>query len=423
MIVGARIYKVGREQELRLSPKTAAAKVFVTLMRTDNGTAEIFGSELAPRRRYAITRSVAVFSWSGCELEVEGECHAYVAEETPMVSYLNVHVVLEARRAKAKQDKTLYGPKVLVAGGCDVGKSTLARILLSYGARVGSAVTFADIDVGQNSITVPGALAAVHVSKPFDVETGLGAGKAPLTYFFGHTSPSANLTLYRKQMDAVAAELSRHLASKPEARASGIVVNTCGWTDGDGYELLLHAIRAFKIDVVLVIDHERLFNDIKTTAFPQQVECIKLRKSGGVLARDPETRRNDRQRAVREYFCGANNELHPHNTVMNFGVMKVCKVGGGPQAPSTALPIGSERLVDETAVTVIEPNKELLHTLCALSYGGEPESALAANVAGFVLVTHVDEEAKKCHLLTPCAGRLPSVLFLVSDIQSIGVEK
>ena len=339
-----------------------------------------------------------------------------------MVSYLNVHVVLEARRTQAKQDRSAYGPKVLIAGGCDVGKSTLARILLSYGARVGSGVTYADIDVGQNSITVPGALAAVHVSKPFDVETGLGASKAPLTYFFGHTSPSANLALYRKQVDVLAAELSRHLASKPEARASGILVNTCGWTDGDGYELLLHAIRAFKIDVVLVIDHERLFNDIKTAPFAQKVECIKLRKSGGVLPRDPETRRADRQRAVREYFYGGNGELHPHSTVMNFGVMKVCRVGGGPQAPATALPIGAERLLDETAVAVIEPSKDLAHTLCALSYGGEPETALAANVAGFVLVTHVDEESKRCHLMTPCAGRLPSVLFLVSDVQSMGID-
>jgi hypothetical protein len=73
-------------------------------------------------------------------------------------------------------------------------------------------------------------------------------------------------------------------------------------------------------------------------------------------------------------------------------------------------------------VSAIEPTNDLTHTLCALSYGSEPETALAANVAGFVLVTHVDEDAKKCHLMTPCAGRLPSVLFLVSDIQSMGVD-
>jgi polyribonucleotide 5'-hydroxyl-kinase len=117
-----------------------------------------------------------------------------VAEETPMVSYLNCHVVLEARRAKAKADKS-YGPKVLIAGGCDVGKSTLARILLSYGARVGNRLTFVDIDVGQNAITIPGTVAAVSVSKPLDVEVGLAADKPPLAYFYGRSSPSANTNL------------------------------------------------------------------------------------------------------------------------------------------------------------------------------------------------------------------------------------
>ncbi len=107
--------------------------------------------------------------------------------------------------------------------------------------------------------------------------------------------------------------------------------------------MLLHAIRAFKIDVVLVIDNERLFSDLKSASFGQPVECIKLRKSGGVVVRDSETRRADRQRSVRDYFYGANNEFHPHNTVMNFPVMKVCRVGGGPIAPVTALPIGAER--------------------------------------------------------------------------------
>ena len=257
--------------------------VCVTLLASGTDTAELFGTELAPRRKYQVARGkAAVFSWTGCEVscaserflflfvfffplshfatrqvEVEGDCHAYVAEETPMVSYLNVHIVLESRRAKARQDKG-YGPKVLIAGGVDVGKSTLARILTSYAARVGSTPTFVDLDVGQNAITVPGMLAACHVAEPWDVEYGISK-VSPLSYFFGGSAPSHNVALYRKQVDVLAAELSRHFASKPEARASGMVVNTCGWTDGEGYELLLHAIRTFKIDVVLVLDQERLF--------------------------------------------------------------------------------------------------------------------------------------------------------------------
>lgn len=42
----------------------------------------------------------------------------------------------------------------------DVGKSTLCRILLNYAVRAGWAPTFADVDIGQGSITVPGCVAA-----------------------------------------------------------------------------------------------------------------------------------------------------------------------------------------------------------------------------------------------------------------------
>lgn len=260
-----------------------------------------------------------------------------------MLSYLNVHTALESRRSKARDAKG-YGPKVMIVGGGDVGKSTLSRILLSYGARMGSVPVFVDLDVGQNAISVPGMLAACHISKPVDVETAM-TQLSPLVYFFGHTTPSANLPLYRKQVEVVAAELSKHLASKPDPRASGIIVNTCGWVDKEGYDLLVHAIKAFKIDVVLVIDNERLYTDFRDRDFATSphIEFVKLKKSGGVLVRDAMRRAHDRQQAIREYFYGARGELHPHHVVMLNSVIRLCTVGGGPQAPSTALPLGSER--------------------------------------------------------------------------------
>jgi polyribonucleotide 5'-hydroxyl-kinase len=69
--------------------------------------------------------------------------------------------------------------------------------------------------------------------------------------------------------------------------AAGLIVNTCGWVEGIGYELLLHSIDVFMIDVILVIDHERLYSDltldIKTKLKSQRnIEIIKLPKSGGV---------------------------------------------------------------------------------------------------------------------------------------------
>ncbi len=63
-----RVWKVPREAELRLEAKDGSA-VFVTLQRKPEGTAELFGTELAPNRRYELYRGRgAVYSWTGCEV-------------------------------------------------------------------------------------------------------------------------------------------------------------------------------------------------------------------------------------------------------------------------------------------------------------------------------------------------------------------
>jgi polyribonucleotide 5'-hydroxyl-kinase len=40
--------------------------------------------------------------------------------------------------------------------------------------------------------------------------------------------------------------------------AGGMVINTMGFVEGLGYELLLHAIRTFRVDRVLVMQQDRL---------------------------------------------------------------------------------------------------------------------------------------------------------------------
>lgn len=46
---------------------------------------------------------------------------AYVAKETPMIFYLNIHTALEQMRTKAEETKTA-GPRVMIVGPDDVGK-------------------------------------------------------------------------------------------------------------------------------------------------------------------------------------------------------------------------------------------------------------------------------------------------------------
>lgn len=148
---------LARECEYRVE---VGAQSAVTL-KLKSGSAELFGVELAPERVYTLRdRKAAVFTWFGCALEVAGAPDvAYASEETPMSSYLNTHAQLQRRRELAAAKRSA-GPRVLVAGPVDAGKSTLAHVLLAYALRLGEKPTFVDLDVGQGALSVPGTLTA-----------------------------------------------------------------------------------------------------------------------------------------------------------------------------------------------------------------------------------------------------------------------
>ncbi len=76
-------------------------------------------------------------------------------------------------------------------------------------------------------------------------------------------------------------------------RTSGCIINTCGWVDGVGYQLLLHAASAFHVDTVVVIGNERLFNDLRAEPVLKQLRAnvVKMQKSGGVVERSPDARK------------------------------------------------------------------------------------------------------------------------------------
>ena len=53
-------------------------------------------------------------------MQIEGDHHAYVANETPMGMYANFHSVLESRRRIAMNTGS-PGPRVLISGPAVIG--------------------------------------------------------------------------------------------------------------------------------------------------------------------------------------------------------------------------------------------------------------------------------------------------------------
>ncbi|KAI3850352.1 hypothetical protein MKW92_004582 [Papaver armeniacum] len=412
--------KLDKESELRIEVGIDAP----LKLRLVNGTAEIFGTELPPEIWISFPPRLkfAVCTWSGATIEMDGVTETdYTADETPMISYVNVHAVLEGRRSRAKAASTddpgsSQGPRVIVIGPTDSGKSSLSAMLLSWAAKQGWKPTFVDLDIGQGSITIPGCIAATPVEMPIDPVEGIPL-EMSLVYYFGHPTPSANADLYKVLVKELSQILERQFAGNAESRAAGMVINTMGWVEGLGYELLLHSIDTLNANVVLVIGQDKLCSMLKDVLRKKpNVDVVKLQKSGGVVSRNAKVRQKARGFRIREYFYGLTNDLSPHSNVANFSDLHVYKVGGGPQAPRSALPIGAEPTADPTRLVPVNINRDLLHVVLAVSYAKEPSEIISSNVAGFIYVTDIDVQRKTITYLAPSLGELPSKYLIMGSL-------
>lgn len=559
------IFSIPAESELRVECKLN--RFFYVSVVAGTGTCEIFGSEIGSSSSSTSSTVIstadkkrlgggkwAFFSYKGCSIELEtvsksskksgggdvskegvineedddddddngeesGEEEdkeeqaieiAYISEETPMMSYLNVHGVLEAKRKKAREcsnmstsdDTAVFidgddqeeeddekkkrkrkdvdddgeeekendfcrsqsslqssaGPRVLIVGPSDVGKSSLSKILINYAARQAWSPLFIDLDLGQNAISVPGTISAAPIDHPINpFEEGAHVNsEMPLSYFFGDVTVTENSKEHYKFLVEKVAEMIEARNSKNDhARHSGCIVNTMGWIEGLGLELILHAVKSLKVDTVLCLGQERLFQTLsrqfaKDAALAQQqqqkkekkkksdgggdddgkkegdeasspaVEILSLKKSGGVVERTTDFRRKTRDDRFREYFYGfdfLSNPLSPVAQSAFFSSVSFYKVGGGPKAPTSALPIGQESSTDPMRVAPVIPSMSLVNAIVAVSHGKTQSDLLTSNVAGFIHIVEVDMNAKRFTYLSPNPGHLPNTNLIVGNVK------
>ncbi|KAL1920289.1 uncharacterized protein VTP21DRAFT_1435 [Calcarisporiella thermophila] len=412
------------ECELRLEVKFGER----IKLKLKSGTAEIFGAELAVGPEYVFSGTkIALFTWHGCNLQITGNCSvAYQANETPMISYLNTHMALEQRREDAKE-KGEEGPKVLVLGPTDVGKTSLCKLLMCYGVRMGRRPIYVNLDSDEGTITMPGTLSATALSHIVEVDEAFGLGAvpttgssvSPLSYYYGYTSISDNEKLYKLLVSRLSHAVKCRMADDEDARVSGLIIDTCGFIDQSAYSVLDHIIQSFMVTTLLVLGHERLYSDMLNIYKDNStLQVVKLAKSGGVVQREPAFLRQAKMAKIKEYFYGTpKSELSPYSVILHFSDVVIYRVGGGSLAPSSALPLGSDRTVSETQLMPVDPGDILLHSVLALSNATSEEEVLEANVAGFVYVSEVNEAKRKMTVLSPSPGRLPKKYLIMGSFK------
>ena len=241
------------EEELRLEVPFQRGTTCQLLLQ--KGSCELLGVELVTGKPVIIADDgglkISFFTWHGCVIDIDcehSEKIVYVADETNLsVAIVNTHAQLEALRDEAAASGG-EGPRVLIAGPVESGKTCLAKVLTAYATKLGRTPIAVDLDPADNSLSVPGSLAAVPMTReavtPQSYATGgLPAGTAsPMVMWHGSLQPQPDL--FKAQVTALGHKIHARLQSDEWARSSGLIVNTNGWIEDEGYQLLLHTVKA-----------------------------------------------------------------------------------------------------------------------------------------------------------------------------------
>lgn len=513
----------------------------VLTLRILEGSAEIFGAEMALNKDYCFRgRSFAVFTWHGCKLTTElshsstqgstssssrfaSDIYAtQSSSDSPMVGYVNTHIQLEARRdvALANNDR---GPRVMVVGPPDQGKTTICQLLSNYALRLDREPVYVDLDVNQGVTAMPGCVSAVPLNRTaLSVDSDYSnSTTTPLVYSFGHTDPSKNLSFYKHVVSTLASRVKERLNNFAHVNAAGLVVDTYAWKDSDPHalHLLKFCINAFDVDIVIVVGSDKLHstlssqigsgsnagsnnnsdssgsssssdaadeeaiilnNDADIAIKNKNVIVVKLTKSGGVVSKTTDTRREIKRRIFNEYFygktqcipgTGGNGSSATSSSTSLFGTASAAgSGGGGGSADGTASTAGTAytlaparlelklsslnivnvggialdikdgmRSVGDTTFSNSSPlqvvparltEQELKCSMLALVHSSSTSSSnssssaaaqqqqlISNNVSGFLYVIEANVEANRLVVLAPGPGELPSKFAILGSIK------
>ncbi|ETV78121.1 hypothetical protein H257_08326 [Aphanomyces astaci] len=348
----------------------------------------------------------------------------------------SLHALLAELRVDAARSSS-RGPMVLVAGPTDAGKSSLCRHLLwhsqlqVYDEDTSSPTTsssssqqhqhpivFADLDIGQGEIGLPGTIGASVVTRdnfvvpaPADDQVDLAEYGSehnfPLTwlrnllFYVGHTNMSEKDWLFKWYVQQLATRIRDKQAADPRLAASGAVINTCGWVEGKGLRLLLATIAIFQPSHVVVLGDVNLYNHL----LHEQVTPVVLGLPRSYLAqrRSASSRRDTRNGRLRTYFTppprGSGSPESFHIEVATSQVRLFTLVQ-------------SQNLVRVKRVPLTESVNHAVVAMCVVE---SDHMLVRSTVLGFLCIRAVNKDSVV--FVSPRPGPLPSNHFLLGQVQ------
>ncbi|KAI4952158.1 Cleavage polyadenylation factor subunit clp1 [Alternaria rosae] len=407
-------------------------------VKLQSGTAEFFGTELAPSTIYTFQGTKgAIFTWHGCKLDIGGEVESdYIAEETPMMSCANLHFALENLRDKSITSGSVeMGPRVLVVGPENSGKTSLVKTLTSYAVKTSRQPMVVNLDPRQGMLSVPGSFSAAVYSSIVDIEEGWGSSpisgpspipvKMPLVYHYGLKDPEEG-RVFKPLVTRMALAVTSRLEEDTLSKQAGFIIDSSGAISqgrNGVYDNIEHIVSEFSVNVVITLGSERLYSDLsrkfaaRTGGDPSEaVSVVRLDKSGGCVDRSEEYMKALRHAQIKEYFFGKGDEtLAPSSQMADAADLNIFRVVEGEGNGG----------VDEYGMTVerqifekVTPSEALQNQLLAITTASpnDPQSVIRdSSIRGYIYVADVDEAKKKVKLLSPLPGQTPGNAMILGS--------
>ncbi|CAK7222558.1 Cleavage polyadenylation factor subunit clp1 [Sporothrix curviconia] len=401
-----RTFKLASLSEWRFAVSQPAVKV-----RVLSGTAERDGTELAMSQTYSFAGTQSkILTWHGCEIEVDGACDSEevivggvkqaegstsggASALSPMISYINLHLLLASQRASAasmqRGSPAATGPRLLVCGPPHSGRTSLVRMLTAWATKMASFTAPAqppqsmlqqapmpqhqqpcvvNVDPREGMLSLPGTLSAAVFATLMDLETEGGSGwggapssgpsavpvKLPLVYNYGYARPSDAPDLYRDLVTRLAGAVSARMSEDTTVEASGLLIDTPAVTADENnhsknsahlmtIDTLAHIMEEFSVNLVVVLgtgDESNAINQALTSRFSgesttlgEPVQIVQLDASDGVVDRSDSLEQQQREACIKEYFFGdAKRTLSPYTQQVDADTLTVFRL---PPADNT----------------------------------------------------------------------------------------